>query len=185
MRGSVILIALLGVLLIGGCGGCNSYNGFVSKGTDVDNAWSKVQSAYQRRADLIPNIVETVKGEANFEKSTLTGIVEARAKATSMNIDPSKITPEQMKSFQENQQGLSNAIGRLLVVTENYPQLRANDAFRQLQAQLEGTENRIKVERDKYNDVATDYNKSVRLFPGNIFARLFGFAERLFLLPNP
>ena len=126
-------------------GGCNTYNSLVNLDEDVENEWGKVQSAYQRRADLIPNLVNTVKGVANFEQTTLTQVVEARAKATSTTIDPSNITPESLKEFQQAQQGLSSSIGRLLMVSENYPELKASNNFLELQAQLEGTENRIKV----------------------------------------
>jgi LemA protein len=181
MRNSIFLFAFLGILLLGGCMGCNSYNGFVTSGKSVENAWAEVQGQYQRRADLIPNIVNTVKGEANFEKSTLTEIAEARAKATSMNIDPkdvASLTPEQLQKFEDNQKGLSGAIGRLLMVTESYPNLKANQGFADLRAQLEGTENRIQVARKNFNEVATDYNTKVSLFPGVLFARMFGFQER-------
>ena len=138
----------------------------------------KVQSAYQRRADLIPNLVNTVKGVANFEQTTLTQVVEARAKATSTTIDPSNITPESLKEFQQAQQGLSSSIGRLLMVSENYPELKASNNFLELQAQLEGTENRIKVARDNFNDVVTTYNKKVRRFPASLFAGVMGFSQR-------
>jgi LemA protein len=172
---NIFLIALLALIAIMGIGGCNSYNTFVDKEAEVENAWSKVQSAYQRRADLIPNLVETVKGYADFEKETITSVVEARAKATSVNIDPTNLTPEAIQNFQQAQGGLSQSLGRLLVTVERYPELKANQNFLELQAQLEGTENRIKVERDRFNDVVTEFNKSVRRFPGNIFATLFGF----------
>lgn len=171
----IVLIAVGGMLFVSGC---NNYNAFVDIDEDVENAWSKVQSAYQRRADLIPNLVNTVKGVADFEKSTLTEVAEARAKATSMNVDASNLSPEQIKKFQEAQSGLSQTLGRLLMVSERYPQLQANQSFRELQVQLEGTENRIKVARDRYNDVVTTYNKKTRRFPGTIFASMFGFEER-------
>ena len=159
-------------------GGCNTYNSLVNLDEDVDNEWGKVQSAYQRRADLIPNLVNTVKGVANFEQTTLTQVVEARAKATSTTIDPSNITPESLKEFQQAQQGLSSSIGRLLMVSENYPELKASNNFLELQAQLEGTENRIKVARDNFNDVVTTYNKKVRRFPASLFAGVMGFSKR-------
>lgn len=145
---------------------------------DVENAWGKVQSAYQRRSDLIPNLVNTVKGYANFEQETLTKVIEARAKATSINIDPANATPEQLKAFQDAQAGVSQSLGRLLVTVEQYPELKANQNFLELQAQLEGTENRIKVERDNYNNVVTNYNKKVRRFPGNLYAGMFGFSQK-------
>lgn len=159
-------------------GGCNTYNSLVNLDEDVENEWGKVQSAYQRRADLIPNLVNTVKGVANFEQTTLTQVVEARAKATSTTIDPSNITPESLKEFQQAQQGLSSSIGRLLMVSENYPELKASNNFLELQAQLEGTENRIKVARDNFNDVVTTYNKKVRRFPASLFAGMMGFSKR-------
>ncbi len=159
-------------------GGCNTYNSLVNLDEDVENEWGKVQSAYQRRADLIPNLVNTVKGVANFEQTTLTQVVEARAKATSTTIDPSNITPESLKEFQQAQQGLSSSIGRLLMVSENYPELKASNNFLELQAQLEGTENRIKVARDNFNDVVTTYNKKVRRFPASLYAGIMGFSKR-------
>ena len=159
-------------------GGCNTYNSLVNLDEDVENEWGKVQSAYQRRADLIPNLVNTVKGVAKFEQTTLTQVVEARAKATSTTIDPSNITPESLKEFQQAQQGLSSSIGRLLMVSENYPELKASNNFLELQAQLEGTENRIKVARDNFNDVVTTYNKKVRRFPASLFAGIMGFSKR-------
>ncbi|MEN0002829.1 MAG: LemA family protein [Bacteroidota bacterium] len=178
MRSLVIALVVAGLGLILFAGGCSSYNGFVDAEENVENAWSKVESAYQRRADLIPNLVNTVKGVADFEQKTLTEVVNARAKATSVNIDPSNITPEQLQNFQNAQSGLSQSLGRLLFVSENYPELKASANFRELQTQLESTENRIKVERDRFNDVATAYNKKVRRFPGNFFATMFGFAEK-------
>lgn len=172
---SVILI-LLGLILLGG--GCSTYNSFVDLDEEVENEWSKVQTAYQRRADLIPNLVNTVKGVANFEQQTLTSIVEARSKATSITIDPQNITPEQLQSFEQAQAGISQSLGRLLFVAEQYPELKASAAFVELQTQLEGTENRIKVARDRYNDTVTIYNKKVRRFPGSLFAGMFGFAQK-------
>jgi len=178
MRSLITVAVVGGLLLILLVNGCSNYNNFVGMEEDVENAWGKVQSAYQRRADLIPNLVETVKGAADFEKETLEALVNARARATSVNIDASKATPEQLKQFQEAQSGVTSALSRLLVVSENYPQLRASDNFRELQSQLEGTENRIKVERDKYNDVVTAYNKRVRRFPASFYAGMFGFSQK-------
>ncbi len=178
MRSLITVAVVGGLLLILLVNGCSNYNAFVGMEEDVENAWGKVQSAYQRRADLIPNLVETVKGAANFEKETLEALVNARARATSVNIDASKATPEQLKQFQEAQSGVTSALSRLLVVSENYPQLRASDNFRELQSQLEGTENRIKVERDKFNDVVTAYNKRVRRFPASFYAGMFGFSQK-------
>ncbi len=166
------------VLAIFGMNGCSTYNGLVSKDETVNNAWANVQSAYQRRADLIPNLVNTVKGAADFEKSTLTAVIEARSKATSIQLKPDELTPENMQKFQAAQDQLSGTLSRLLVSVEQYPQLKANQNFLELQAQLEGTENRIKVERDRFNEVVKGYNQSVRTFPANIFAGMFGFAQK-------
>lgn len=171
-----VVIVVLGLILL--MSGCNNYNNFVDMDENVENAWGKVQSAYQRRADLIPNLVNTVKGAAAHEKETLEAVVNARAKATSINIDPSNATPEQLKSFQDAQSGLTQSLGKLLLITENYPDLKANANFQELQTQLEGTENRIKVERDRYNDVVTAYNKKVRKFPASFFASVFGFKDK-------
>lgn len=177
MRPVLILVVII-FALIAAFSGCNTYNGFVDRDVEVENAWANVQSDYQRRADLIPNLVETVKGAADFEQSTITAVTSARARATSINIDPSNITPEQLKEFQAAQGELSSALGRLLMVTENYPDLKATAAFRDLQVQLEGTENRIKVARNKFNDTVSDYNKAVRRFPANFWANIFGFSDK-------
>ena len=174
----VVILGIVIVGLIAAFSGCSSYNGFVNKDTVVEQAWSNVQSAYQRRADLVPNLVATVKGAANFEQETLTGVAEARAKATSIQVDPTNLTPEKLAEFQSAQSGLSQALGKLLMVTENYPELRATESFKELQSQLEGTENRIKVERDKFNAAVADYNNSVRRFPANFWAGLFGFDRK-------
>ena len=172
---NITLIVILGaILLIGGCG-CGGYNTMIKLDENVKAKWGNVQSDYQRRADLIPNLVNTVKGEANFEQTTLQNVIEARAKATSIRVDPNDLSPEKLQQFQQAQGQLSQALGRLLMVTENYPNLRANDAFRNLQAQLEGTENRIKVARNDYNTAVQDYNSTIRRFPNNIFAGMFGF----------
>lgn len=175
---NITLIVIGALILILGWTGCNGYNGLVVQDENVNNAWNKVQSDYQRRADLIPNLVNTVKGEANFEQETLTKVIEARASATQMKIDPKDLTPEKLEQFQAAQGQLSQALGRLLVVTENYPNLRANEAFRGLQTQLEGTENRIKTARNDFNDAVKDYNVKVRRFPMNIFAGMFGFRPK-------
>lgn len=158
--------------------GCNTYNSFVDRDVNVEQAWADVQSDYQRRADLIPNLVATVKGAADFESSTISAVTEARARATSINIDPSNITPEQLKQFQQAQSGLSSALSKLLMVSERYPELKATQGFRDLQVQLEGTENRIKVARNKFNDTVSDYNKAVRRFPANFWASIFGFGDK-------
>ncbi|MCB0611348.1 MAG: LemA family protein [Lewinellaceae bacterium] len=178
MRSIVIIAVLVGLGGILFISGCNFNNSVVGLDEQVSKAWSDVQSEYQRRADLIPNLVSTVKGAAGFEQETLTAVTEARAKATSINIDPSNITPEQMKAFQEAQAGLSSSLGRLLVVSENYPELKANANFRDLQVQLEGTENRIKVARNDFNEVVTTYNTKIRKFPGSLFASILGFDRK-------
>ncbi len=175
---SISVLITLGVLALLTMVGCNKYNAFVDLEVQVEKAWGDVQSAYQRRADLIPNLVNTVKGAADFERSTLTAVTEARAKATSIQIDPANITPEQLQQFQQAQSQLSGALSRLLVTVERYPELKANQNFRDLQAQLEGTENRIKVARDRYNEAVAAYNRSVRRFPGNFFAMIFGFDQK-------
>lgn len=145
---------------------------------NVKGKWGQVQTQYQRRSDLIPNLVATVKGAADFEKSTLTAVIEARAKATSVQVDPTKLTPESIQQFQAAQGQLSSALGRLLAVSEAYPQLRANESFMGLQAQLEGTENRITVARKDFNDAVQDFNTKIRKFPANLTAKMFGFTEK-------
>lgn len=175
---NITLIVILILVVILGFSGCSGYNGLVKQDENVSNAWNKVQSEYQRRSDLIPNLVNTVKGEANFEQTTLTNVIAARASATQMKVDPKDLTPEKLQQFQAAQGQLSQALGRLLVVSEQYPNLRANDAFRGLQAQLEGTENRIKVARNDFNDAVQTYNVKVRSFPMNIFAGMFGFKQK-------
>lgn len=175
---NIALIIIVALVVILGVSGCNGYNGLVKQDETVKNAWNKVQSDYQRRADLIPNLVNTVKGEANFEQTTLQNVIAARASATQIKVDPNNLTPEKLQQFQAAQGQLSQALGRLLMVTENYPTLRANDAFRGLQAQLEGTENRIKVSRNDFNDAVQSYNVKVRSFPMNLFAGMFGFKEK-------
>nr|WP_235917495.1 LemA family protein [Hymenobacter busanensis] len=144
----------------------------------VQAQWANVQNSYQRRSDLIPNLVNTVKGAANFEKSTLTQVIEARAKASSVQLSADQLTPENIKRFQEAQSQVSAGLGRLLAVSEAYPDLKANANFQELQAQIEGTENRINVERQKFNDVTREYNTYVRSFPNNLFAGIFGFKQK-------
>lgn len=178
MRSLVVVGVLLGLVFVLLAGGCNNYNKFVGMEEDVENAWSKVQSAYQERADLVPNLVATVKGAADFERGTLEAVTNARAKATSIQIDPTNITPEKLAEFQQVQGQLGQSIGRLLASVESYPQLQANANFRDLQAQLEGMENRIRVERNRYNDASTEYNKSIRRFPASFFAGVFGFSQK-------
>jgi len=158
----------------------NSYNRMVVGEETVTKAWANVESQYQRRLDLIPNLVNTVKGYADFEKSTLTAVVEARANATKVSINPQNLNAESMKQFQQAQGQLSGALSRLLVTVEKYPDLKANQNFLELQSQLEGTENRIAVERRNFNDAVNTYNISIKRFPGNIFANMFGFSQKAY-----
>ncbi len=175
MRSIGLLVALaIGALLL--FQGVSNYNNFQVKQIDLEEAWGRVQSAYQQRADLIPNLVSTVKGAAEFEKGTFTALTEARAKATSINVDISN--PGDLENFQKAQGALSSGLGRLLAVMENYPQLQATAGFRDLQAQLEGQENRIRVERNKFNEEVADFNKAVKVFPASFFATMFGFSEK-------
>ena len=171
----LIILAVVVILLLWGCGG---YNGLVKQDETVKNSWNNVQSQYQRRADLIPNLVNTVKGEANFEQTTLTNVIEARAKATSIQVNPNDLTPEKIQQFQQAQGQLSTALGRLLAVSEAYPTLQTNQAFIGLQTQLEGTENRIAVARIDFNNAVNVYNTKVRSFPTAIFAGIMGFHVR-------
>lgn len=154
------------------------YNKMVRLDEGVQTAWSQVENVYQRRADLIPNLVATVKGYAAHESETLEGVVNARAKATQMTVDPENLTPEALAKYQAAQGEVSSALGRLMVIAEQYPDLKANQNFRDLQAQLEGTENRITVERQKFNEAARSYNTTIRQFPNNIFAGIFGFDKK-------
>ncbi|GAB1395775.1 LemA family protein [Saprospiraceae bacterium] len=174
--GKLFLIGLIAFVLFLWVRG--SYNGMVTTREEVNTAWSKVEGAYQRRADLIPNLVNTVKGVANFEQKTLTDVINARASATQVKLDPNNMDEATMKKFQDSQSSLGGALGRLLVVAENYPQLKATESFRDLQVQLEGTENRINTERNNFNDVAKLYNTNIQKFPANIFASMFGFKTR-------
>lgn len=175
---SKVTIIVLVVLALFGFYGCSSYNGLVQKDTQVENAWANVQTQYQRRADLIPNLVRTVQGAANFEKETLSAVIQARANATGINLNADQLTPENIQKFQAAQDQLSGSLSRLLAVAESYPDLKATQNFSELQAQLEGTENRITVARNDFNGVATAYNASVRSFPNNIFAGIFGFVRK-------
>jgi LemA protein len=168
------ILFIVGTLSLSSC----SYNSMVQMDENVKAKWGAVESQYQRRADLIPNLVNTVKGVANFEKSTLLGVTEARAKATAMTVDPTKLTPETIQKFQAAQGQLTTALSRLMVASENYPALRANDNFTALQAQLEGTENRINVARLDFNAAVQEYNSKIRSFPANLTAKMFGFTEK-------
>ena len=170
------LYIILGLIVILGIWGCGGYNGLVKQDETVKNSWNNVQSQYQRRADLIPNLVNTVKGEANFEQTTLIQTIEARYKnLNSVKVDPSNLTTENIAKFQQAQGELSSALSRLMVVVENYPNLKTNEGFRNLQTQLEGTENRIAVARNDFNGAINAYNTKVRSFPMNIFSGMFGF----------
>jgi len=169
-----VLVGLFTALSFSSCG----YNTMVSKDENVKGKWAQVENAYQRRADLIPNLVSTVKGAAQHEQGTLTAVVEARAKATSVTVNPDDLSEEAIAKFQQSQDALSQSIGRLLVSVEAYPDLKANSNFQELQAQLEGTENRISVERRAYNEAVQDYNTTVRSFPNNIMAGIFCFKAK-------
>jgi len=169
------IVAVVAVLaLISGCG----YNGLVKMDVDVQTKWSNVETQYQRRADLIPNLVSTVKGAAKFEQSTLTAVIEARSKASQITVDPKNLTPENIEKYQAAQGQIGQALSRLMVLTENYPELKATDQFRDLSAQLEGTENRITVARKDYNESVQTFNTKVRSFPTNLTAGLFGFTPK-------
>ncbi|MBR6592899.1 MAG: LemA family protein [Prevotella sp.] len=175
--GLVITIAIVAVVLIWGVSG---YNGLVSMDEGVQNKWADVETQYQRRADLIPNLVNTVKGYAAHEKETLEGVVKARSEATSVKIDPENMTAEQMAQYQKAQNGVSSALSKLLLVVEKYPDLKANQNFLELQSQLEGTENRITVARRDFNGAAKEYNTAIRKFPKNILAGMFGFEKKAY-----
>lgn len=177
-KSTKVLLIIAAVVLVLFAWVKNTYNSLVSGDEAVKSAWSQVENVYQRRADLIPNLVVTVKGYANHESSTLQAVVDARAKATSINVDASKLSEEQIAAFQKAQGELSSALSRLLAVSEAYPELKANENFKELQAQLEGTENRIAVERKNYNETAKGYNVKVRSFPANLIAGMFGFGQK-------
>jgi LemA protein len=168
------IVAFFAVLSLSSCG----YNSMVKLDEQVTSQWAQVENVYQRRVDIIPNLVSSVKGAANFEKETLTQVIEARAKATSINVDPTKLTPESIAQFQAAQGQLGQSLGRLLATVEAYPELKANQNFLELQAQLEGTENRITVERQKFNTVTQEYNSTIRTFPNNLTAGMFGFKAK-------
>jgi len=176
---SIIIVGFIALIVLGIIlWGTKAYNGMVTMSEGVTSQWGNVETQYQRRSDLIPNFVNTVKGAANFEQTTLTQVIEARAKATSVTIDPTKMTAENMKQFQAAQGQVSSALSRLMVVVEQYPELKATQNFRDLQVELEGTENRISVERRKFNDVARGYNTYIKRFPQNFIAGMFGFQAK-------
>jgi len=176
---SIIIAGFLALVVIGFVlWGTKVYNGMVTMQESVTSQWGNVETAYQRRSDLIPNFVNTVKGAANFEQTTLTQVIEARSKATSVTIDPTKMTAENMQQFQQAQGQVSSALSRLMVVVEQYPQLKATQNFRDLQVELEGTENRISVERRKFNEIALVYNTFIRRFPQKFLAGMFGFTAK-------
>ena len=172
--GLIAVIAIIAFWLIG------VYNGMVGLDEGVNTAWANVETQYQRRADLIPNLVNTVKGYAQHEQSTFEAVVNARSKATSITIDPSNVTPEKLQEFQQAQGELASALGRLIAISENYPELKASEQFKELQAQLEGTENRINVARTNFNKEAQKYNTTIRTFPRNLFAGMLGFTQRAY-----
>ncbi len=181
----IVLIVIAAIALIAYSSIKGTYNTMVSMDESVNGAWAQVENVYQRRADLIPNLVNTVKGYAAHEKETLEGVIEARSKATSVNINPENLSPQALRQFQGAQDGLSSALSRLMVVVDRYPELKANQNFLDLQAQLEGTENRITVERRKFNQSAQAFNTYIRTFPKNIYAGIFGFEKRAYFEATP
>lgn len=176
-KSTIIFLVVAGVLVIWAI---SAYNGLVTMEEKVSNQWANVETQYQRRADLIPNLVNTVKGYAAHEKSTLEGVIEARSKATQIKVEAKDLTPEKLAEYQKAQGDVTSALGKLLAVSERYPDLKANQNFLELQAQLEGTENRITVARKNFNDTAKEYNTAVRRFPKNIFAGIFGFDKKAY-----
>jgi len=179
-KGWIILIVIVVIIILLFSWGTGIYNKLVSREETVNQQWANVENVYQRRADLVPNLVATVKGVANFEQKTLTDVIEARAKATSVQINPKNLDEASLQKFQAAQDNLTSSLARLMVVVEQYPQLKATQNFMELQAQLEGTENRISVERMKFNEVAQSYNTYLRSFPSNIFAGIFGFQKKAY-----
>lgn len=176
----ITIVVLAVVVLMVARFGISANNNMVEKQEGVRTAWSQVENQYQRRADLIPNLVNTVKGYATHEEQTLTNVIEARAKATQMTVDPSQLTDEALQKYMATQNNLSQALGRLMVVAEQYPELKANENFQMLQTQLEGTENRISTERQRFNETAKEYNIYIRKFPRNIFANILGFKPQAY-----
>lgn len=176
-KGLIITVVVIALVALWGI---SSYNGLVSMDENVSNSWANVETQYQRRSDLIPNLVNTVKGYAKHESETLESVMAARSQATQVKIDPSNCTPQQLAAYQKAQGDVTTALGKLLAITENYPDLKANQNFLELQSQLEGTENRINVARKDFNDTAKKYNTSLRRFPRNIVASMFGFEKRAY-----
>jgi LemA protein len=177
---TIITLSIIAVLVILVFAAISTYNSLVGLEENVGKQWSNVENQYQRRADLIPNLVATVKGYAAYESTTLENVVSARARATQVTVDPDNLTPEKLQEFQAAQGELSSALGRLLMITENYPDLKANENFRELQVQLEGTENRISTERTRFNEVSKNFNAKIRRFPTNIIASMFGFERKAY-----
>ena len=183
---AAVLGALVLLILVVGVWAVGAYNGLVGRNENVSKAWAQVESQYQRRFDLIPNLVETVKGSAKFEKETLTAVVDARSRVGSMNVDKSVLNdPAAFKKFEDAQAGLSSALSRLMVVVEKYPDIKSTQGFRDLQVQLEGTENRIAVARKDFNDAAQEYNTAIKIFPGALVAGFGGFKERPYFSAAP
>ena len=180
-KSTIILLVVIAVVALWGITG---YNGLVTADEGVKTAWSQVENQYQRRSDLIPNLVNTVTGYAEHESQTLEGVVAARAQATQVTVDPENLTPEALSAYMEAQDAVTSALGRLMMIREAYPDLKANQNFMELQAQLEGTENRIAVERNRFNEVARTYNTTIRRFPKNILASLFGFTAKPYFEAN-
>ena len=176
-KSTIIIIAVVAVIVIWAV---SMYNGLVTMDESVNSQWANVETQYQRRADLIPNLVNTVKGYASHEKETLEGVVEARSKATQMQVNANDLTPEKLAEYQKAQGAVTSALGKLLAITENYPDLKANQNFLELQAQLEGTENRINVARTNFNNAAQAYNTAIRRFPKSLFASMFGFDKHAY-----
>lgn len=179
-KGLIIVAAIAAVVLLMILGGVSSYNSMVDHEEGVNKAWSNVENQYQRRSDLIPNLVNTVKGYAKHEQGTLEGVIAARASATQIKVDPANLTEESLQKYQKAQGAVGSALGKLLMLTENYPDLKANQNFIELQAQLEGTENRIAVERGRFNEITKEYNAFIRKFPKNIVAGMCGFNKKAY-----
>ena len=177
-KSTIVTLSVACVILLIVIWMISGYNGLVSAEEEVNNAWSNVENQYQRRADLIPNLVNTVKGYASHEKETLDAVTQARTRATQLTVQADELTPEKIKEYQQVQGEVGAALGRLIAISEAYPDLKANQNFLELQAQLEGAENRISVERRKFNDAAKEYNASIRSFPRNLLAGMFGFEKR-------